>query len=467
MPAERARKRLTVHRLSYAHPDETPQFESLSLALEPRRYALVGANGSGKTTFMRLLCGDLEPQSGFVNLPDAAYVAQEQRAGDARSGGERVRAAIVRALREQPAWLLLDEPTNHLDAAGRAWVYELARGWKLGLLVSSHDVRLLEELDEVLEVRDRSIRRYAAAYRDYVDLRRREREAAAAAYRSAQSTLQRERRELQTAMERSARRASAGRKHAIASNMDKALRGNLQRRAESSAGRALGAHEHRLQSARQQADRLRSGLTAPLDMAIDLRGGDVPRGKTVVSGEFDPSPGGARLWERPLHLDIVGPERIHLAGRNGTGKTQLLLALTDAARTRTAYLDQHLSLLPAGASLAQAMRMFAPDLPEHERRIRLGRLGFEQDGALRAIDTLSGGERVRAAFGMLFAGEPPGLLLLDEPTNNLDADAVDELVSALRAYGGALVVASHDAPFVERIDIERRIDLPPETSSQR
>jgi ATPase subunit of ABC transporter with duplicated ATPase domains len=80
---------------------------------------------------------------------------------------------------------------------------------------------------------------------------------------------------------------------------------------------------------------------------------------------------------------------------------------------------------------------------------------------LQRIDTLSGGERVRAAFGMLFASDAPQLLLLDEPTNNLDSGAVDELVVALRAYSGALVVVSHDSLFIERLAIERAVELPP------
>jgi ATPase subunit of ABC transporter with duplicated ATPase domains len=144
----------------------------------------------------------------------------------------------------------------------------------------------------------------------------------------------------------------------------------------------------------------------------------------------------------------------------------LLRALHGAARVRAVYLDQDLSFLPRDAPLTEAMREFAPEMAESQRRIRLGRLGFEHDRALRRIGTLSGGERVRAAFGMLFAGDAPQLLLLDEPTNNLDAGAVDELVCALCNYSGALVVASHDAAFIGRIGIERVIELPMDRSAR-
>jgi ATPase subunit of ABC transporter with duplicated ATPase domains len=200
----------------------------------------------------------------------------------------------------------------------------------------------------------------------------------------------------------------------------------------------------------------------PRDLAVDIESGALPHGKIAVWDDFNPVlDDGSMLWQRPLALQITGPERVRIEGRNGAGKTLLLRELHRSSRLRSIYLDQDLSILPREASLAEAMRLFAPSMPEHERRIRLGRLGFEHDRALQRIDTLSGGERVRAAFGMLFASDAPQLLLLDEPTNNLDSGAVDELVVALRAYSGALVVVSHDSLFIERLAIERAVELPP------
>jgi ATPase subunit of ABC transporter with duplicated ATPase domains len=453
--------RISVHALSYVHPDGTPQFERLSFALEPARYGLVGVNGSGKTTLLKLLCGELTAACGRVHLPGAiGYVAQQQPAVDTASGGERMRAALREALAGSPRWLLLDEPTNHLDEEGRAYVYDLVRGWRGGLRVATHDAALLRELDEILELCSGALQRYGMQYDEYVRIRELELRAADQAFRAAKTLLERERRDAQEALERAARSASAGRKRAFATNMSKMQRGAMQRAAQASAAKSKEVHANRLAEAQQRAADMRERLVTPIEIAVDLESGALPRGKIAVSGSFNPLlDDGTHLWRDALALDVIGPERVRIAGRNGSGKTLLLREILRAARVSCAYLDQELSLLPRGVTLCEAMRAFAPDLAEHERRIRLGRLGFEQERAQRVIDSLSGGERVRAAFGMIFAASAPQLLLLDEPTNNLDVHAVNELADALGAYKGALAVVSHDECFIERVRLERCVTV--------
>ena len=462
MSAGSARSRITVHGLAYRHPDESLQFEDLSFALEPRRYGLVGANGSGKSTFLRLVYGELSPQSGSIDVPQSVeYVPQQLRESGVQSGGERMRLTLTQALSVSPRWLLLDEPTNHLDEDARAWFYSTVQSWRGGLIAATHDPRLLEQMDEILEAGGGRVRLFNCSYSEYLQTCELERHAASAAYASAKAALHRERRDLQQALERAARGAAAGRKRALATNVDRFLRGAMQRSGENSASKSRALHENRVDRAEQRVREAATRVVTPLSLAVDLASSALPRGKIVAEGEYNPVfEDGARLWRSPLALQIAGPQRIHLRGANGSGKTQLLHVLRRSSRAKCVYLDQELSFLPHDLSLVQAMREFAPCLPEHERRIRLGRLGFEQDMALRRVGTLSGGERVRAAFGMLFAAEAPQLLLLDEPTNNLDVQAVDELVDALNAYRGALVVASHDVVFIERIGLDRVLDLP-------
>jgi ATPase subunit of ABC transporter with duplicated ATPase domains len=127
---------------------------------------------------------------------------------------------------------------------------------------------------------------------------------------------------------------------------------------------------------------------------------------------------------------------------------------------RAVYLDQHVAFLRDDLSLVEAMRDAAPQLREHERRIRLGRLLFEQERGLQPIGHLSGGERVRAALALLlYQPQPPQLLLLDEPTNNLDIRSAEHLTEVLLSYRGAIVAVSHDRQFLEDIGIERELNL--------
>jgi ATPase subunit of ABC transporter with duplicated ATPase domains len=160
---------------------------------------------------------------------------------------------------------------------------------------------------------------------------------------------------------------------------------------------------------------------------------------------------------------VFGTGRTGLIGHNGAGKSTLLNAIArrrdlDGATVRaatTAYLPQRLDVLDEDATVFENVHA-----SPHAARQRLARFGFRDDRADQRAGTLSGGERFRAVLAALLLAEPPPqLLLLDEPTNNLDLDSARQLTDALACYEGALVVASHDAPFLRSIGITRWLRL--------
>jgi ATPase subunit of ABC transporter with duplicated ATPase domains len=123
-------------------------------------------------------------------------------------------------------------------------------------------------------------------------------------------------------------------------------------------------------------------------------------------------------------------------------------------------LDQQVSVLADKLTLLENLKIHAPNLPEHELRIRLGRFLFYKEEINKKAEVLSGGERMRAGLACLLAAEQsPELILLDEPTNNLDLESIIELTSALNNYKGALLVVTHDIDFIKEIDIRREIKL--------
>ncbi len=252
--------------------------------------------------------------------------------------------------------------------------------------------------------------------------------------------------------------------------MPKILLGERKRRAEGTAGAARNL-------ARRQGEEAQAAVAAaarkvevvtPQSYALPPCG--LPANRTLLElDQVELELGGRRVLG-PVSLRITGPERIALAGPNGSGKTSLVrLAIgamtptrgtAHAARERIAVLDQHVALLDPALSLVDNMRALHPEMSPHEAHAAAARFAFRNREALRPIATMSGGERLRAGLAAVFAGPVvPQLLVLDEPTNHLDVESVEELERALAGYDGALLVVSHDPAFLDAIGTTRTVTL--------
>jgi ATPase subunit of ABC transporter with duplicated ATPase domains len=218
--------------------------------------------------------------------------------------------------------------------------------------------------------------------------------------------------------------------------------------------------------------RAREAAPADARLAVDFEASAVPARKRIVDAEgIGVALPGGPLWPVPLSFAVVGPERLWLRGPNGSGKSTLLSLLAGRApdsgtlrvgAARVARLDQDAAVLGRDGTLPEALRRLAPSRPEHERRLLLGRFGFEQEAGEKPVASLSGGERIRAGLAALLAADrAPELLLLDEPSNHLDLPALEAVAMALRAFRGALVLVTHDAAFAADVGVTREMRLPP------
>ena len=520
--------------LSFSWPGESPLFEELSFAVGTGHTGLVAPNGAGKSTLLKLIVGECRPSSGsatvdgsvgylpqtlpfdahrtvadvlgvapvlgaldalaggdageevFTAIGDEwdleertraqldrlglAHVALDRRLGSL-SGGEVVSLGLAAELLKRPDVLLLDEPTNNLDADARARLYDVLDDYKGCLLLVSHDRTLLDRTDRIAELHRGEILLYGGNFTDYEDSVQEAQRLAASTVRNAEQQLKREKRQMQQARERAARRSSTAARNVRDAGLPKIIAGAMKRRAQESAGRVDGVNAARVDDARARLGDAERALRDDPSIALDLPDTEVPAGRNMFVGNgLRITKGGRALFGDGIDISIRGPERIAVTGPNGAGKTTLLRLISgelepedgsiQRADGRIAYLSQRLDLLDPDRTVLESLLAYAPDLSETRRMHLLAQFLFQGNRIHLPIAALSGGERLRATLAcVLFAEPAPQLLLLDEPTNNLDLVSVGQLESALNAYRGAFVVVSHDARFLDNIRPDRTVAL--------
>ncbi|EMF30889.1 ABC-F family ATP-binding cassette domain-containing protein [Streptomyces pseudogriseolus] len=377
------------------------------------------------------------------------------------SGGESVMLRLAALLLSRPDVLLLDEPTNNLDLFARRRLYAAVESWQGVLIVVSHDRELLDLVDQIADLRPGGITWYGGNFTAYEEALAVEQEAAERMVRVAEADLRKQKRELADAQVKLARRKRYGQKMWDQKREPKIVMGARKRAAQESAGKHRIMHEEKLAEARERLDDAVEAVRDDDEIRVDLPYTAVPPGRQVLTlMDLEPAYGA-----RVKSLDLRGPERVALIGRNGAGKTTLLRTVAGelppvsgeaTAHVPLRFLPQRLDVLDPELTVAENVARFAPGATNNRIRARLARFLFRGARADQQAATLSGGERFRATLAALMLAEPaPQLLMLDEPTNNLDMASVRQLTTALESFEGALVVASHDLPFLESIGITR------------
>ncbi|MFP5296384.1 MAG: ABC-F family ATP-binding cassette domain-containing protein, partial [Alphaproteobacteria bacterium] len=356
-----------------------------SLAFGCERTGVVGRNGTGKTTLLRLIAGLAEPSEGAVaRVGSVGWLEQRREPGPGEivaealgaaaplavvarvlagqgseedlaaadwtlegrietaladvglpdldtsrpvaslSGGEQTRLRLAGLLLDPPDLLLLDEPTNHMDAEGRARVAEVLGRWPGGVVVAGHDRSLLRRMDRIVELSGLGVATYGGGYDLYAGRKAAERAAAERALETAERDADRAARDNQRAAERKARRDRTGRAFAMKASEPKILLGAMKERAENSGGREDRLAERRVEAAADLAA-ARERVERVRAMEIPLPSTGLAAGRTVVA--LDGATWATREGRRivgPLSMRLTGPERVAVVGPNGAGKSTLL-----------------------------------------------------------------------------------------------------------------------------------------------
>ncbi|QSB24042.1 ABC-F family ATP-binding cassette domain-containing protein [Curtobacterium sp. 24E2] len=405
---------------------------------------------------------DLEERAAAAISSVGLDGADLERPVSTLSGGQSVLVAVAGVrLRGRPI-AFLDEPTNNLDRRARGLLLDLVDDWRGTLVVVSHDRELLEHVDETCELRAGAMTVFGGTFSAFEEHLAVQQAAVEREVRVAEQRHRTEKRQRIEAETKIARRARAGVK--AVENMPKGYANELRKKGEQTAGRlrvGFADNEAAALATKREAElRLRDDES----IHVTLPDPDVPASRQI-----------ATVTVRGRDVIVQGPERVAVTGDNGVGKSTLLEQLVGAPEAREhplpetgavahveriAYLPQRKDTLDDNATVLDNVRRDAPHVPVAEVRNRLAKFLVRGDTVDRLAGALSGGERFRVALASLvLADPPPQLLVLDEPTNDLDLTSVDQLVDALRAYRGALVVVSHDETFLDRLELDARIEL--------
>ncbi len=396
------------------------------------------------------------------------------------SGGETMAVALAGIELGAPSITLLDEPTNNLDRVARHRLYGVLERSTGTVVVTTHDKTLLRLVGSVAELRPVNVRALRAEKMEMVrfgDWDSREeslgldRAGAARRVSDARRALATEKRQRREAETKIARRSKQGQK--AAESMPKIMANTLKNKAERTASKTRGIMRDSEASAEADLQAARDALPVEFRIGIELPETQVPAGRDMVEVHASDLTVGVLLEDGEAltgteSLAVRGPERISLTGGNGVGKSTLLGHLAGKAKVPVGFLRQRLGAggqegwegLSEELSMLENLRLAAPGKTPGELREQLAAFHFRGTRADEPVSQLSGGERFRVALARILLADPaPQLLLLDEPTNNLDMVTVEQLLSALESFGGAMIVASHDEDFLGALATDREWEM--------
>ncbi|WP_225732338.1 MULTISPECIES: ABC-F family ATP-binding cassette domain-containing protein [unclassified Nocardia] len=380
------------------------------------------------------------------------------------SGGQAARAGLASVLLSRFDILLLDEPTNDLDLDGLARLEEFVTGVRVPLMVISHDreflARTVNRIVE-LDLAQQQVDSYDGGYESYLAEREIARRHAREAYEEYADTkaglearAQMQRNWLEHGVRTARRKARDPRKM----DSDKAGR---KMRAESTEKQAAKARQ-----TQRRIERLEVVEEPRKEWELRMTIASAPRSGSVVTTLSNATVARGDFTLGPITVQVDWADRIVLTGANGSGKSTLLALLLGKLRPDTGSaalgsgveigeVDQARELFRGNASLADTFGVEMPDWPEAEVRTLLAKFGLRGPHVLRPCETLSPGERTRAALALLQA-RGVNLLVLDEPTNHLDLPAIEQLEQAVESFTGTMLLVTHDRRMLDSVRATRR-----------
>ncbi|MFZ4773560.1 MAG: ATP-binding cassette domain-containing protein [Chlamydiia bacterium] len=431
--------------------------EEVSLTIRPHDFiALLGNNGTGKSTLLTYLQSRLIEQGATVKLVEQSPFVPNQ------SGGEALMAALERAFLAKPEILLLDEPTNHLDRSNLEKLFFWIDNFSGALIVVTHDVPLINRAREKWIIRKQKIERFREDLETFLTLER-EQEGRILA------KIQHLKEEIASTHERKMKEEQRAKKRKI---LGEKKYGNdtIALRAHQGQGeRTSNKNQKQLKKTKEELEEKLNNLERPNQVRPRFFLPDKPYPqKTIVRIE-----NGQLLRNRPilekLNISLNQKEKMAFIGANGSGKSSLLKALLQDSTVQTTgswvapcqeeigFIDQHYKNLDfqlTPLTFLEKKRI----LPRAEIYRHLDQFGLKGELIQRPISTLSEGEKGCLSLASI-ALTPPKLLLIDEITNNMDFFSKEQILTILKEYPLAFIIVCHEENFLKNVGIDTFVEL--------
>lgn len=380
---------LTLQNITYMHPNREVLFNGLSISFKDKdKVALIGENGIGKSTLLKIMAGELTPSQGAVRtdstpfyvpqafgqfnsmtigealrVEDKLIALREILAGEANesnlsilnddwsleerieeafaywklsgkdinlkmeslSGGEKTKVFLAGMMIHNPEFTLMDEPTNHLDRATRDILYDYVQTCSNGLVVVSHDRTLLNLLNMVYELDKHSIKAYGGNYEFYKEQKELQQNALMQSIKNKESELRKAMLVNRETGERKQRQDARGKKKQIKSGVPTIMLNTLRNKAENSAARLKDSHAEKISEIKSEISKFRSQVSDASKMKLDFENSDLHTGRVLIEAQdINFGFGERQLWDLPLNFQVRSGDRICIKGQNGSGKTTLI-----------------------------------------------------------------------------------------------------------------------------------------------
>ena len=463
-------KLITVKKLKKCYGDrELLNIDRFEIE-DGEKIGIVGENGVGKSTFLKIILGQVPADEGSINLTDSYYYISQldeehkdceesklnktfktpKKYEDYLSGGEKVKMKVVNALNSNSSLIIADEPTSNLDSESIKSLNNQFKRYKGALLVVSHDRDFLDNIcNKILEIEDGKINIYKGNYSDYINKKEEDIKTKKREYHKYISEKERLEHVIQE-------------KEGLRDRIHKAPKGMGKSEAKTIKMGDQGGKktiENSIKNVQKRIEHLevKEALKEREKIIININEGTEVGSKNLIEIIDYNLCVGEKVILNNINLNIKNGAKVGLIGENGCGKTSLLKSIINgndenikvAPAVKIGYFAQSLNTLDEEKTILENIKRDSK-WGESFIRINLGEFGFKKESVHKLVKDLSGGEKVKAAICKVILSDN-NLLILDEPTNYLDIKTIESLEDALINTNKTVILVSHDSRFISNI----------------